>query len=89
MPSVNTMRRVVAFLFHAPGLRLVYAERLSPQLARANTLAVAATVGLMLIGWTTAPADQQVLHATIAFIAGHVTWGGYLAWQLPAAPTDS
>ena len=77
------MRRAVAFLFHAPGLRIFYHERLTPDLARANLLAVTATLCAILLAHRTAPEGEQMFRAVIAFVLGHVAWGAYLALRLP------
>ncbi len=78
------VRRLVAFAFHAPGLRLVYGERLTPDLARYNQLAVVATIGLIFIAYQTAPEGASMTRAAIAFVAGHLAWGLFLALKLPA-----
>ena len=77
------MRRAVAFVLHAPGLRLVYSERLTPALARYNALAVIATFGIAYILYDTAPEGEAMTRALIAWCIGHFAWGGYLALNLP------
>ncbi len=83
------MRRAVAFFLHAPGLRFVYDERLTPALARANLLAITATVGCVFIAYRAAPEPERVLWAIGAFVAGHFLWGAYLALRLPPPTDDS
>jgi hypothetical protein len=74
------MRKLVAFLFHAPGLRLFYGERLDPALSRDNLWAIALT--LCLLGatwWLSARADVTFA----VFLLCHAGWGAYLAAHLP------
>jgi hypothetical protein len=69
------MRRLVAFLFHAPGMWLFHREPLPRRLIAPNLIAAALTVIAAAVafhwrgGWA----------ALAVWAAGHVAWGGVLA----------
>lgn len=76
------LRRLVAWLGHAPGLWLVYGETLAPKLRRANVVAAGAT--LLGIGGAVCLVDNAGWGTiVIPWAIGHVLWGTYLAWLLP------
>ena len=78
------MRRLVAFLFHAPGLRLFYGEHLPTALGRANGVAVLATVAAIVGAYLFLPTDTRIAGAFLVWLIGHFIWGTYLAMKLPA-----
>ncbi|HEU0035115.1 MAG TPA: hypothetical protein VFQ53_31025 [Kofleriaceae bacterium] len=79
------MKRLVAFLFHAPGLYVVYRERLPWEMVKKNLVAIAVTLAAMLgTGVVAGP-----LAAILAWGAGHAAWGAYLAWWIPSAGSPS
>jgi hypothetical protein len=75
------MRRLVAWLGHAPGLWLAYREPIPRELRGANVAAVVAT--LIAIGVVAANVDDGWLRFAVPWLVGHVLWGAYLAWRLP------
>ncbi len=72
------MRRLVAFLFHAPGLWLVYRERLPRRLYAANAVAI----GVTLVAAAVAFVRLDGLAAAAAWASGHVLWGAVLAAKI-------
>jgi len=70
---------LVAFAFHAPGLRVFRGVRIGPATLRANLYAVAAT--LIAMGVTFA-LTRSWLAVVIAWLAGHVAWGAVLAFRV-------
>jgi hypothetical protein len=76
-------RRLVAFIAHAPGLWLVYREPLPRQLRRGNVLAILVTLAVMGGAWLAADQARRPAAIALAWLAGHLTWGAYLAARLP------
>jgi hypothetical protein len=77
-------RRATAWLIHAPGLWLLYGERLPRTLRRANALAVVLTLVAIALAWLRPPFEPRALAALAALVTGHVLWGSYLTWRLPS-----
>jgi hypothetical protein len=82
------MRRLVAFAGHAPALWLLYREPLPRALWVPNVLALTLTVAAMLGVGVVACRDRPLWPVVAAWLAGHVIWGAYLAYRLPAAAAD-
>jgi hypothetical protein len=79
----------VAWAGHAPGLWIFYQESLPSTLRWPNFVAVTVTVGATITAVSIA-ARVEWMTVVIPWAAGHVLWGTYLAWRLPAraqAPT--
>lgn len=75
-------RRLVALFLHAPGLWLIYRERLPRELRRANLVAAAATVVTMAAtAWLLPPPWGWPRGVISAWAAGHLAWGTYLAGE--------
>ena len=76
------MRRLVAFVGHAPGLWLAYREPIPRELRRANVVAVAATIVAMVAAVAFVDAGGW-LRPLVPWLVGHLAWGTYLALRLP------
>jgi len=81
--SVDPRERVVAALFHAPGLRLFYGRRLTSAQFRANLFALAITAVAMVAGGLVSTAWWW--GAFGAWAVGHAVWGLVLAMSLGAS----
>jgi hypothetical protein len=66
----------IAFLLHAPGLRL-FCGRLSARALRENAIAVAATLTAMI---AVALATHSGYAVFACWLAGHFAWSTRLAW---------
>ena len=85
MPT-PALRRLVAFVGHAPGLWFCYRERLPKALARDDVIAILATAAS--IGAAAKYPRARMSTATavgLAWLTCHVLWGAYLAMRLPPA----
>lgn len=81
--SRDDLRRTVAFFGHAPGLWLCFGERPSLELRRANRWAILATATAMYAAATLSRPPRKTAHIGLAWLAGHIAWGAYLASRLP------
>jgi len=76
-------RRLVALFLHAPGLWLIYRERLPKELRRPNLVAAAATAVVMAAtAWLLPPPWGWPRGVLSAWAAGHLAWGIYLVQAL-------
>lgn len=72
------MRRLIAFLFHAPGLWLFYREPIPRRLWAANLIAIGLTLAAVIVGGARFGGGP----AFLAWACGHVAWGAVLAATL-------
>lgn len=79
----DRLRRLVAFVGHAPALWLCYRETISPNLVRSNVIAATATLAAMSAVAVTRPRGKAALPVAGVWLAGHLLWGAYLASRLP------
>lgn len=82
--SIVRLRRLVAWGGHAPGLWLCFREPLPSSLRRPNAVAVLLTLVAMLVAGLLASPSERLAAVGATWLAGHVLWGSYLAWKLPA-----
>lgn len=80
---LRMVRRLVALFGHAPGLWIVYREKLQPELRRANLMAVAATL-IAMAAIVCFLDEARWIGVLVAWLVGHLSWGAYLARRLPA-----
>jgi hypothetical protein len=79
-PSCDRRRRLFALFGHAPGLWLCYREAVPASFRGPNALAF-----LLVVVAVVFAARTSYLAAAVAYVVGHLAWGAYLAWKLPAA----
>ena len=73
----------VAFLGHAPGLRLATPVRFTARGVRINVIAVALTLIAMAVSGFVAPPGQGPWAVLVAWLLGHFAWGTILSiWIL-------
>lgn len=77
------MRRFVALVGHAPALWLFYGETLPRHLARANVVALGATVAAATAAALARRGKGAARSAGRVWLVGHFAWGAYLASRLP------
>ena len=89
-----SLRHLVAWAGHLPGLWLVYREGIPLHLRAPNKVAVALTFLSMGVA-ALMPLAAELSRTWAVFAAwllGHIAWGSYLAYhlddQLPAAEDD-
>ena len=73
--SSRSVRALIAFAFHAPGLWLLCGTAIAGRTARLNLWALGATLLAMLLGG----AGWGGQGAFFAWLAGHFTWSFTLA----------
>lgn len=66
---------VTAFLFHAPGLWVVYRRRLGAGTTRRNAMAAGLTLAAMAAGYAWGGGGR----AAAIWAIGHIAWGAWLA----------
>ena len=67
----------IAFVFHAPGLRLLTGYRLRPPIVRLNFIAVGLTlVAMAIAGWT---CERRLWAVFTAWVVCHFLWSTCLA----------
>lgn len=73
----------IAFLGHAPGLRVVSGSRFSARLVRVNVVAVTLTLVAMVVAWIVAPEGARGWWTLVAWLVGHFAWSTiFAAWIL-------
>lgn len=82
-------RRLVVGLTHAPGLWLLYGEPLPRRLRLRNVAAVLATVLAVAVAVAVTHGTTRPIAGVAVWLAGHVAWGAYVAWRLPAYDHES
>jgi hypothetical protein len=74
--------RLIALLFHLPGLRLFAGRGLPVGAGRENVVAVLLTLGAMALAAWRSPADGRTAAVVVTWAVGHLAWGARLAWWI-------
>jgi intracellular septation protein A len=81
-PKRATARLLIAWVGHAPGLWLIYREKLPRSLIAANAVAVFLTAIAIACVLVSGRFVHRIATAIVVWIFCHVLWGSYLVWHL-------
>ena len=83
MPAMGRLgHAAIAFVFHAPGLRLFAGYRLRPPILRLNLVAIGLTLlAMAMAAWLF---ERRLLAVFTAWVICHFLWSTCLAWLILA-----